>query len=450
VITAGGPASAVQASTWNFNQTSVPAAQPLGNYGRGVLVAVVDTWIDPDQPQFGGRLVDEADCLSGSCQDHTYAPDTCVHGTHVAGIVASSDYGIAPDAELLSVQVLSGPAGHQNNPNASCSGSDASVAAGIGFAVAKGARVINLSLADQVPGLFQSSAIRSAVQQAAAKGVVVIFAAGNDDLPITDSYGTSAMLVAATGPSGQLASYSNYNSAVTGDVNVAAPGGDTGSSSSCTAADCILSTFPHNSAGLLQGTSMAAPAVAGLAALLIAQDPARSAANVISTIEKTSTTMAGAGSGRIADRAALQVEAASHPPSVTTTTVAGGPTGTTVAPPAPAAGGGAGGSASITPAQIGAPVSGGSSPLVAGVGPGLAPTSPTTRSPSTTMSGGHAGGPIVAAPARRPTTGLVVNTSKGDWTGHHAAILVLACLLLGGVILAGLWTRESRRLFTRH
>ena len=326
--------AAAQPATWNFAQAKVPGAQYLGNYGRGVRVAVIDTWIDYTQPQFGGRVVDEADCLSGSCVDHSYHPDQCVHGTHVAGTIASADYGVAPSASILSVQVLSGPSGSSNNPAASCSGNATSVAAGISFAVAHGAKVINLSVADQVPGLFQSTAITSAVQSAASHGVLVVFAAGNDDLPLTDNYGNSALVVASTGPSGQLASYSNYNSPVTGDVNVAAPGGDTGATASCATSDCVLSTFPHNQLGLLQGTSMAAPHVAGLAALLWSQNPSRSLSNVVSTIESTATSLTGAGAGLINAQAALQAEAASHPPT-------GGPepTGSAGGSPSPGAGG---------------------------------------------------------------------------------------------------------------
>lgn len=311
--TLGAAPAAAQQQTWNFVQADVPAAQSPGHYGRGVLVAVVDTWVDFNQPQFGGRVVDEADCVTGTCRDRTYAPDSCVHGTHVAGTIASAGYGVAPEADILSVQVLSGPAGSPD-PNASCSGSAAAVAAGIDFAVAKGARVINLSLGDQVPGLFQSQAITDAVSSAAAHGAVVVFAAGNDGVPLTDSYGNNALLVAATGPSGQLASYTDYNSPVTGDVNVAAPGGDSGNNA-CAYTDCVLSTFPGNSLGLLEGTSMAAPHVSGLAALLIARDPGLSASAVLSAIERTATPLAGAGSGLI-DAARAVSSVPDHPAAV--------------------------------------------------------------------------------------------------------------------------------------
>jgi subtilisin family serine protease len=460
-----GAAWAAQPTTWNFTQADIPAAQPLGNYGRGVLVAVVDTWVDATQPQFGGRVVDEADCLTGTCLDHTAAPDECVHGTHVAGTIASEDYGVAPEADILAVQVLSGPPGSTPDPNAACSGSATAVAAGIRFAVDHGARIVNLSLADQIPGVFQSSAITSAVAYAAAHGVLAVFAAGNDSLPLTDSYGNDALVVAATGPSGQLASYSNYDSPLTGGVAVAAPGGDTGGSGTCQTSDCILSTFPDDELGLLEGTSMAAPHVAGLAALLWSQDPSRSLANVISTIESTASPRAGTGYGLIDAQAALAQEAATHPPAPgpaptgpsttpsTTQSTDGGasPTAGTAASGAvpvvdPAAGGGdrSGGVGGSAPEAAVGSTSG-----VDGAADSSSPTSP----PGTAGSGVSAAVPASPVPVAAGPQGLPGRADPGAgrpervWAARHAALLVLACLLLVGDVLALLWRREARRLF---
>jgi len=449
-VLAPAGSAAAQPSTWNFQQADVPAAQPMGDYGRGVLVAVVDSWVDVAQPQFGGRVVDEADCLSGTCRDRAYAPDSCVHGTHVAGTIASADYGVAPAADILAVQALSGAAGRPD-PSANCTGSPDAVAAGIRFAVAKGARVVNLSLGDAVPGLFQSSAISDAVAAAAARGVVVVFAAGNQGVPMTDSYGNDALIVAATGPSGQLAAYSNFDTPVTGAVNVAAPGGDVGTAPKCTTANCILSTFPDRQIGLMQGTSMAAPHVSGVAALLLAQNPSRGRANVVAEIENTARPLGGAGSGLIDAAKALSVEAAAHPPSGTppppgSTAPAPGPT-PTAGPPAPT---GATGGASTAPAPYsGVPVTGGarvgaasgSAPSIAGV-PGRAhPAKPGGVAAATRPANG---GPATAPASAGTGLGRVV----GNWAGRHKVVLVLACVLLAADILALLWTRESRRLFS--
>lgn len=426
---AGAVPAGAQPATWNFTQADVAAAQSLGDYGKGVLVAVVDTWVDPTQPEFGGRVVDEADCLSGSCQDRRYAPDSCVHGTHVAGTIASADYGVAPEADILAVQVLSGPSGPPD-PSASCTGSTGAVAAGIDFAVAKGARVINLSLGDFVPGLFQSATVSSAVAYAAQHGVVVVFAAGNQGVPLTDSYGHDALIVAATGPSGQLAGYSNFNTAVTGDVNVAAPGGDSGSGS-CTASTCVLSTFPDRQLGLLEGTSMAAPHVSGLAALLLAQDPARGAAGVFSAIEKTARPLAGAGSGLIDAGKALGLEAEAHPP--------GAP-----ASPGPNPGGAAPATTAATPSAAPVPSRASSAPVAVrapapAAGSASRSASTAVAAPDETRQHRAATGQGAPRAAARSEPGGA-GTPAG-WAGRHAVALLLACALVAADVLALVWLR---------
>ena len=439
-------AASAQPGTWNFHQADIPAAQPLGHYGKGVLVAVVDTWVDPAQPEFGGRVVDEAGCLTGTCHDHSYAPDSCVHGTHVAGTIASADYGVAPQADILAVQVLSGATGPPD-PAASCSGSADTVATGIDFAVARGARVINLSVGDAVPGLFQSSAMSTAVANAAQHGVVVVFAAGNQGVPITDSYGSDALIVAATGPSGQLAGYSNFNSVLTGNVNIAAPGGDSGNAG-CSDATCVLSTFPGKSFGLLEGTSMAAPHVSGLAALLVAQDPSRGVAGVVSAIEKTATPLNGAGSGLIDAGRALALEAGAHP--VTSPAAAGAPA------PSPAARSRAATTPGATPVVTASP-----SAFVP-ARPGPQPTIPAVPSPAartTTPSLAGAGAlrgsavtPTTAAPAGRkgPSAraigALPASSHPAGWTDRHLWVLALACLMLAAAAVLVLRAGTGLRL----
>lgn len=297
--------------TWHGNQIRLYGAQGAGRAGAGVTVAVLDGWIDRSHPDFEGRVLPGADCRSGSCKAGMTAENCGAHhGTHVAGTVAASNLGVAPKSTLLPVQVLSA------DSKGECTGTPAAVAAGIRYAVARGARVINLSLGPDNPG-STNSAIPTAVRDAAQAGVVVVFSAGNADLPVSQSYGGDALVVAATGPSGGLATYSQYGAG----VNLAAPGGQPDSRDDCEISNCILSLYPGNQLAVAAGTSMAAPHVSGLAALLFGQDPRRSREAVISRIEQTARPLSGAGFGLIDVRAALGVPAAAPKPSPTRTVV---------------------------------------------------------------------------------------------------------------------------------
>lgn len=410
---------AAQPATWNFAQASVPGAQPLGNYGKGVLVAVVDTWVDFQDTEFGGRVVDEADCIgstgtTSSCKDHTYSPDACTHGTHVAGTIASADYGVAPEADILAVQTLA-----YNASTGECSGAAEDVAAGIGFAVAKGAKVVNLSLGDLVPLIFQSSQITTAIESAAAAGVVVVVAAGNSSLPFTDNYGNDAIMVAATGPGGQLASYSDSFELPQGAVGLAAPGGDTGANSTCSEQACILSTLPGNKLGLMEGTSMAAPHVSGTAALLIAQDPARSRTNVLETLASTARPLSGAGDGVLDAAAALQKEAANAPAARPNTSGSGHQQTLPRSSSVP--------TTAVQPAAVAAvPGASAAAPQVA-----QAPKTSTPQASTPTVSGSA---PDQGSPLALPQTRNAVTS----WDDRHGTTLVIAVALLG--IVAASWT----------
>lgn len=420
-----GPAA--QPCTWNFSPDAgsthgadVYAGQAAGRQGAGVLVAVVDTWVDPNHPDFTGRVVDEADCIGGTCHDHSYVPDSCTHGTHVAGTVASASYGVAPEADILAVQVLN----DGGTPGGQCSGSTTDVANGIDFAVAHHARIINLSVGELIPAAFQDAAVTAAVHAAAQAGVVVVIAAGNTSSPgVTDNYGSDALLVAATGPSGGVAGYSNSG----GGVSIAAPGGDDGAVvvdvNGCNpnGSDCILSTFPPQAGvcadstggcyGLDEGTSMAAPHVSGAAALLIGENPGRSRDDVFHALESTAHPLAGAGSGLLDVGRALALEPPTAPRG-----------GTTTAPPAP-------GPARIAtyrspvPAAPGAPA-----PLTA-----AAPPVPTTlAAPATTVAVTDPGG---TSRSRHVAAGPTA-ASAGDPVavpGAFAAALLLAAGVGAGV-----------------
>ena len=291
--------------TWNFDQVRVPLARADGRSGAGVTVAILDSWVDAGHKDFEGRVLAGADCVGGTCRPGPASPDKCDHGTHVAGTVAASSFGVAPQARILPVRVLT-----FEDSSGNCVGQPDDVAAGIHWAVAHGAQVLNLSLGPDVPGLSQSSAIPAAVRDAAAAGVVVVFSAGNNSLPVTDSYGGDALIVAATGRSGGLASYSQRGAG----VDLAAPGGDPKQKDVCTQSDCITSLYPGNRYAVAAGTSMAAPHVSGIAALLLAQQPGRGRSDVFNRLTSTAHPLSGAGSGLVDAAGALGVRSTTTAP----------------------------------------------------------------------------------------------------------------------------------------
>jgi subtilisin family serine protease len=334
---AAGPPSNGQAS-WNFHQARVTTSvQNAGHGGSGVVVAVVDTWVESSHRELRGRVLTGADCTSGTCRTTTSSSrDACGHGTHVAGTVAGKEWGIAPKSTILPVRVLT-----YDKSSGECTGSTADVAAGINWATTNGAQIINLSLAPEDADTQQNHGVVTlAVKHAVNQGVVVVFAAGNNDRPVGDNYGGQALIVAATGPKGGMASYSQHGRGVT----VAAPGGDPRSNDCASdGSDCIVSAWKNDSYAALAGTSMAAPHVSGLAALLLGQNRSRTASTVVQRITGTAHALSGAGSGRIDAAAALGVNPSSSStpkkatsPSQRATAASKPPAQSTVKPISPA------------------------------------------------------------------------------------------------------------------
>jgi subtilisin family serine protease len=236
-------------------------------------VAVLDTGIDTDHPDLAANVNKSDDKPNNGKDDdkNGYVDDTYGynaikgkgsgeddngHGTHAAGIVAArgnnttGNAGVCWSAKLGAVKFM----------NSKGKGSTSDAIEGIEYAVKTGYKIVNCSFGSS----SKSEALHDAVDYAQSKNVLLVVAAGNDGKNIDKSpvypasYGDSNILaVAASTSSDTLASFSNYGSE---GVDVAAPGDD------------IFSTYSGGGYRVLSGTSMAAPYVAGVAALLRKQE----------------------------------------------------------------------------------------------------------------------------------------------------------------------------------
>lgn len=243
--------------------------------GAGVTAYIIDTGILATHTQFAGRMLTGYDAIG----DGRGSSDCHGHGTHVAGTVGGSTYGVAKGVSLVPVRVLS----------CSGSGSTSGVIAGVdwvvGNHVAGAPAVANMSLGGGI-----STTLDAAVQRGIADGVSFAVAAGNDYA--ADACNTSpsrtpqALTVGATANTDARASYSNIGTC----VDLFAPG------SSVLSAGISSST----ATATMSGTSMATPHVAGAAALLLASDPTASPATIASRLLANATpsvvTDAGLGS----------------------------------------------------------------------------------------------------------------------------------------------------------
>lgn len=271
---------------WRLDQINAPEVWAQGYSGQGVTVAVLDGGVDYLHPdlqkniwtnsgEIAGNGIDDDrngfidDTRGWNFIDNTNDPINSPldgHGTHIAGAIAANGQitGVAYSAKIMPIKVIN-----------SGTTSDTTVAQGIRYAVQNGARVINISLGKE-PGAGISSDFEEALQFAHQAGAVVVLAAGNrrqtlgalqPDNPA--AYAASNRIGIAIGATDKTGTLSlSSNPAGRRSHFLVAPGVS------------IRSTTPNGEYASYTGTSMAAPHVAGVAALLLSANPNLTAAQV--------------------------------------------------------------------------------------------------------------------------------------------------------------------------
>ncbi len=255
--------------------------------GRNVRVAVIDTGLDASHPELTGVSIESFDAIGEG------RPTTEAHGTAVAGIVAARQQirGMAPDARVLAVRAFSSGTGHK------AEATTLSIINGIHWAIANGARVINMSFAGPKDALLQR-----AIEAGIAKGVIFVAAAGNGGPSAAQAYPAAyegVIAVTAIDSNDQLYRMANRG----GYIALAAPGVD------------ILTPAPNAAYELSSGTSLAAAHVSGIIALMLERRPTLSTEDARAILLRTArdpgqTAMAnGLGAGIIdAARAVAEIQ----------------------------------------------------------------------------------------------------------------------------------------------
>ncbi len=252
------------------------AWQIAGNRGsRDVMIAVIDTGVDYNHESLKSNAVPGYDFRDNDNDpmDETSSKNPG-HGTHCSGSLGATGeagdgvIGLSPEVSIMPIRFL----------GADGSGDLMAGIKSIDYAIEKKAQIISASWGASVPR-SQATPLIEAVQRADDAGIIFVAAAANDgrnndtrDVFPANSKTPNMIAVAASGPQDEKPSWSNYGTAM---VDLASPGLN------------IMSTLPQNKYGNLSGTSMATPLVAGLVALLKAQNPELTGRQIRSLLQTT-------------------------------------------------------------------------------------------------------------------------------------------------------------------
>ena len=314
---------------WDMQQIDVAEAHAITTGDPSVVVGVLDSGIDANHPDLATQVAKDqsTSCIGGvvDTSQAAWSPTNSSHGTHVAGTIAAAINGIgiagvAPGVKVASVKVVNDD-GFIFPEAAIC---------GYLWAADHGMPVTNNSYFID-PWEFNCvndprqrpvwQAVQRALRYSSAQGTLTVASAGNSNVDLQhkfidstspnnvpeDQYETrtingacrdlpaeapGVVTVSAVGPTEQKSYYSSYGQGV---VDVTAPGGDTrfrtgGASSTIT--DAVLSTIPGGGYGWSQGTSMAGPHAAGVAALALSAHPGMNPGQLASFLERTATPIA--------------------------------------------------------------------------------------------------------------------------------------------------------------
>ena len=307
-------------------QHNAHAAWQDGFTGRDVTVAVIDTGIDVDSPEFAGRLSDKSTDIYAS-RNELQGPDD--HGTNVAMVAAAARddtgvMGIAWNATVLAIRSDEpGSCGGDNAADSTteCGFTDPAIADSIRYAVANEAKVVNISLGG--PGGVTAT-LRNAVRDAVGAGLLVVVAAGNEGLAQLEPFGQQlgaagnggVILVGSVDENYEISDFSNRAGSGTGFYLAAR-----GERVCCVYQDGSLFVDDEGFAYLFSGTSFAAPQVAGAAALLAQAFPNLTGRQIADILLRTAYDAGAAGADAVYGRGILDIARAIQP--VGTTSLAG-------------------------------------------------------------------------------------------------------------------------------